>query len=193
MAEPPSSPPSEGASTEDTLSWYKAQYEQLEQELIEFRESSRELEQELEKDIDAAEKRERGLREKAESLNYEVDEWKVRGIGEPRTPVRLLAAGCQGASANLRLRRGNTASPRTRRARRTTRSRRKSPRYESRTVRCSSACATPRSPTMISSARPATPRRRSRTSNPSTTWPSSAASCWRRRSARASRSARICA
>lgn len=81
MAEPPSSPPTEG-STEDALSWYKAQYEQLEQELVEFRESSRELEQELEKDIDGAEKRERGLREKAESLNYEVDEWKVCGIGE---------------------------------------------------------------------------------------------------------------
>ncbi|SPO00589.1 related to nuclear distribution protein RO11 [Cephalotrichum gorgonifer] len=76
MAEPPSSPPSEGASTEDALQWYKLQYEQLEQELIEFRESSRELEQELEKDIEGAEKRERELQEKAESLNFEVDEWK---------------------------------------------------------------------------------------------------------------------
>lgn len=78
MAEPPSSPPSGDTSTEDALSWYKSQYEQLEHELIEFRESSRELEGELEKDLDAADKRERTLREKAEGLQYEVDEWKVR-------------------------------------------------------------------------------------------------------------------
>lgn len=78
MAEPPSSPPSEATSAEDALAWYKAQYEVLEGELAEFRESSKELEQELEKDIDAAEKRERTLQEKAESLQFEVDEWKVR-------------------------------------------------------------------------------------------------------------------
>lgn len=78
MAEPPSSPPSEATSAEDALAWYKAQYEVLEGELAEFRESSKELEQELEKDIEAAEKRERGLQEKAESLKFEVEEWKVR-------------------------------------------------------------------------------------------------------------------
>ncbi|CAK7221872.1 NADH:ubiquinone oxidoreductase [Sporothrix bragantina] len=78
MAEPPSSPPSGDTSTEDALSWYKAQYEQLEAELVEFRESSRELEAELEKDLDAADKRERGLRDKAETLQYEVDEWKKK-------------------------------------------------------------------------------------------------------------------
>ncbi|KAL1893000.1 NADH:ubiquinone oxidoreductase [Sporothrix stenoceras] len=78
MAEPPSSPPSGDTSTEDALSWYKSQYEQLEHELIEFRESSRELEGELEKDLDAADKRERTLREKAEGLQYEVDEWKKK-------------------------------------------------------------------------------------------------------------------
>ncbi|KAF6812231.1 nuclear distribution protein [Colletotrichum plurivorum] len=78
MAEPPSSPPSEATSAEDALAWYKAQYEVLEGELAEFRESSKELEQELEKDIEAAEKRERGLQEKAESLQFEVDEWKTR-------------------------------------------------------------------------------------------------------------------
>lgn len=77
MAEPPSSPPTEGASAEEALTWYKLQYEQLEHEITEFRESSRELELELEKDIDGAEKRERSLQEKAESLNFEVDEWKV--------------------------------------------------------------------------------------------------------------------
>ncbi|KAF9875379.1 hypothetical protein CkaCkLH20_07199 [Colletotrichum karsti] len=78
MAEPPSSPPSEATSAEDALAWYKAQYEVLEGELAEFRESSKELEQELEKDIDAAEKRERGLQEKAESLKFEVEEWKTK-------------------------------------------------------------------------------------------------------------------
>lgn len=65
-------------SLEDQVAWYKSQYEQLETELADFRISSQELEQELEKDLEAAEKRETSLREKAESLNYEVDEWKVR-------------------------------------------------------------------------------------------------------------------
>ncbi|UKZ63911.1 uncharacterized protein TrAtP1_005132 [Trichoderma atroviride] len=76
MAEPPSSPPSEATGAEDALSWYKAQYELLESELAEFRESSRELEQELEKDIERAEKQERVLKDKADSLRFEVEEWK---------------------------------------------------------------------------------------------------------------------
>ncbi|KAL6867142.1 NUDE protein [Trichoderma novae-zelandiae] len=76
MAEPPSSPPSEAAGAEDALAWYKAQYELLESELAEFRESSRELEQELEKDIERAEKQERILKEKADALRFEVEEWK---------------------------------------------------------------------------------------------------------------------
>ncbi|KAG6041492.1 hypothetical protein E4U41_004069 [Claviceps citrina] len=76
MAEPPSSPPSEATNAGDALSWYKAQYEMLESELAEFRESSRELEQELEKDIERAEKQERSLQEKAETLRFEVEEWK---------------------------------------------------------------------------------------------------------------------
>ncbi|TQV92509.1 hypothetical protein V2A60_007191 [Cordyceps javanica] len=74
--EPPSSPPSEAATVEDALSWYKSQYAQLEVELAEFRESSRELEQELEKDIERAEKQERVFQEKAEALGFEVEEWK---------------------------------------------------------------------------------------------------------------------
>lgn len=78
MAEPPSSPPGEAATAEDALAWYKAQYEQLEADLAEFRDSSRELEQELEKDIERAEKQERVFQEKAETLGYEVEEWKVR-------------------------------------------------------------------------------------------------------------------
>lgn len=73
----PSSPPSGATSAEDAVTWYKAQYEQLEMELAEFRDSSRELEQELEKDIDRAEKQERILQEKAETLGFEVEEWKV--------------------------------------------------------------------------------------------------------------------
>ncbi|ROV99125.1 hypothetical protein VMCG_06701 [Cytospora schulzeri] len=74
--EPPSSPPRGDASSEGSLAWYKAQYEQLETELAEFRVSSEELEKELEKDLDAAEKRENALREKADGLSFEVDEWK---------------------------------------------------------------------------------------------------------------------
>lgn len=77
MAEPPSSPPGAGASPSDTISWYKAQYEMLESELAEFRESSRELERELEKDIERAEKQERILKDRAEGLTFEVEEWKV--------------------------------------------------------------------------------------------------------------------
>ncbi|KAK2601974.1 NADH:ubiquinone oxidoreductase [Conoideocrella luteorostrata] len=76
MAELPSSPPSEATSAGDALSWYKSQYEMLESELAEFRESSRELEQELEKDIERAEKQERALQEKVETLGFEVEEWK---------------------------------------------------------------------------------------------------------------------
>jgi E3 ubiquitin-protein ligase MARCH6 len=75
--EPPSSPPGKSASVADTLEWYKAQYEQLESELTEFKESSLELERELEKDIEEAEKRERGLQERAECLSFEVEEWKA--------------------------------------------------------------------------------------------------------------------
>lgn len=76
MDEPPSSPP-DLKSPEDSLAYYKSQYEQLEHELAEFQASSQELEAELEKDVEAAEKRERVLQEKAESLGFEVEEWKV--------------------------------------------------------------------------------------------------------------------
>ncbi|KAH8674298.1 NUDE protein [Xylariales sp. PMI_506] len=76
--EPPSSPPSAEASAEDSLQWYKNQYEQLAVELAEFRESSGELEAELEKDLEAADKRERTLQERAEGLQFEVDEWKEK-------------------------------------------------------------------------------------------------------------------
>lgn len=84
-SEPPSSPPGDDTAPEDSLAWYKSQYEQLETELAEFRVSSEELEKELEKDLDAAEKRENALKEKAEGLVFEVDEWKV---GSPLPNLR---------------------------------------------------------------------------------------------------------
>jgi Skp family chaperone for outer membrane proteins len=62
---------------EESLAFYKAQYEQLESELADFQTSSKELEAELERDVEEAEKRERALREKNEALQFEVDEWKV--------------------------------------------------------------------------------------------------------------------
>ena len=72
-----SSQPPDGSSMEESLAYYKSQYEQLEAELQEFQTSSRELEAELEKDIEASEKRERQLKGKVEDLGFEVDEWKV--------------------------------------------------------------------------------------------------------------------
>ncbi|KAI1612763.1 NUDE protein [Exophiala viscosa] len=74
----PSSPPGPGTSLEDSLKYYKAQYEQLEADLADFQSSSKELEAELEKDIEASEKRERQLKDKAANLQYEVDEWKAK-------------------------------------------------------------------------------------------------------------------
>jgi len=73
----PSSPPPEHSSPEEQLAYYKTQYDQLEQELAEFQASSKELEAELEKDVELAEARERALKEKAETLAFEVEEWKV--------------------------------------------------------------------------------------------------------------------
>ncbi|KAI0405452.1 NUDE protein [Xylaria palmicola] len=78
MAEPPSSPPSAHATAEESLSWYKRQYEQLCDELSEFRESSHELEAELEKDLDAADKRQRELQQRVETVQFEADEWKEK-------------------------------------------------------------------------------------------------------------------
>jgi hypothetical protein len=74
----PASSPGPATSLEDSLKYYKAQYELLEAELAEFQASSKDLEAELEKDIDASEKRERQLKEKAANLQYEVDEWKTK-------------------------------------------------------------------------------------------------------------------
>lgn len=65
------------ANLQEEIAYYKSQYEQLENELQEFQASSKELEAELEKDIQESEKRERTLKQKMESLTYEVDEWRV--------------------------------------------------------------------------------------------------------------------
>ncbi|GAB7341403.1 hypothetical protein MBLNU457_7655t1 [Dothideomycetes sp. NU457] len=73
-----SSPFRPGTTVEDQLSFYKAQYEQIELELQEFQASSKDLEAELEKDVEASEKRERKLKEQVEKLGFEVDEWKTK-------------------------------------------------------------------------------------------------------------------
>ena len=73
-----STPPGPGASQEDSLQYYKKQYEILESELADFQSSSKELEAELERDIEQSEKRERQLKEKATNSQYEVDEWKAK-------------------------------------------------------------------------------------------------------------------
>ncbi len=77
LAEEPASSSPSTITPEDSLSYYKTQYEQLEAELADFQASSRELETELERDVEASEKRERQLQEKVEALSYEVEEWKV--------------------------------------------------------------------------------------------------------------------
>ena len=73
-----STPPGPGASQEDSLQYYKKQYEILESELADFQSSSKELESELERDIEQSEKRERQLKEKATNVQYEVEEWKAK-------------------------------------------------------------------------------------------------------------------
>jgi hypothetical protein len=74
----PSSPPGPSSTLEESLKYYKTQYEAVEADLADFQASSKELEAELEKDVEAAEKRERDLRDKAAKLQYDVDEWKTK-------------------------------------------------------------------------------------------------------------------
>jgi predicted nucleic acid-binding Zn-ribbon protein len=81
-----SSPAPKGLSVEEELAYYKAQYEQMESDLQDFQASSRELEAELERDVEAAEKRERQLKEKVDNLGYQVDEWKVRTFDDTVRP-----------------------------------------------------------------------------------------------------------
>ena len=85
-----SSSPRLPTDSQNSLEYYKSQYEQLEAELADFQASSKELEAELEKDVEAAERRERQLQEKMEGLGYEVEEWKVSW---PKLPATDLKAG----------------------------------------------------------------------------------------------------
>lgn len=80
MDEPPSSPPSAEADPAAAIAYYKAQYEMLESELADFRESSHELEAELEKDLVAMEKRERQLEKKCEELGDKSKEWQKKYV-----------------------------------------------------------------------------------------------------------------
>ena len=85
-----SSSPRIPTDSQNSLEYYKSQYEQLEAELADFQASSKELEAELEKDVEAAERRERQLREKVECVGYEVEEWKVSW---PKIQATDLQAG----------------------------------------------------------------------------------------------------
>lgn len=108
----PSSPPGPGTSLEESLKYYKSQYELLEAELADFQTSSKDLEAELEKDIDASEKRERQLKEKATNLQYEVDEWKEKykqskteaGLTQNRLQKEITDLRDQNRTQQLRLR-----------------------------------------------------------------------------------------
>ncbi|RPA87784.1 hypothetical protein BJ508DRAFT_64293 [Ascobolus immersus RN42] len=67
---------SDADASAETLEFYKSQIAELEAELADFQQSSRELETELEKELEASEKQHRDLKNKNEALRYEVEEWK---------------------------------------------------------------------------------------------------------------------
>lgn len=73
-----SSPLRPGASQQEELDFYKKAYEQLEADLADFQTASKEVEEQLERDVEAAEKRERKLKEENEKLKYEAEEWKAK-------------------------------------------------------------------------------------------------------------------
>lgn len=135
--DPPSSPVTGFASTEDALAYYKSQYEQLEAELADFQASSRELEAELEKDVEAAEKREKKLREKVESLGYEVEEWKVWKPPWTVLSWDTLNSSCACALADFTYR-PNTSNPKQKQMPFRTHCRRRLRRYGIRTGRSNS-------------------------------------------------------
>jgi predicted RNase H-like nuclease (RuvC/YqgF family) len=126
--EPPSERKHTSSSYRDELAHYKAQYESLEAELADFQSSSRELETEMEKDIEASEKRERQLKEKLDTMRYEVEEWKVHQI--------MLIAYIR-ADADMGTGRQNTSSLRPKPTLRKIICRRRSPLCETQTVPCS--------------------------------------------------------
>ncbi|KAL3480744.1 NUDE protein [Aspergillus californicus] len=77
-ADEPSSRSTTSGSTRSELAYVKAQYNELASELADFQASSCELETELEKEVEAAEKRERILKDKVEKLKFELDDWKTK-------------------------------------------------------------------------------------------------------------------
>ena len=95
------SSPAPGASPEESLKFYKTQYEFLEAELAEFQASSKDLEAELERDIEQAEKRERQLKEQASDLRYSVDEWKEK-TKQAKSEAATAQASLEREIKNLR-------------------------------------------------------------------------------------------
>ena len=160
MDEPPSSPPTDLSSPESALAYYKSQYEQLEHELADFQASSQELEAELERDVEAAEKRERALQERAEFLGFEVDEWKVCRVWMPA-----------GQSADFY--RLNTSNPRLRQALHKPPCKRRLRHFGMRIEHCSSSFAISKSRMMILRGKHGIHRRHWRTWNQNTTLQSS--------------------
>lgn len=71
-----SSPLRPGASLQEERDYWKSQFEQLQTDLADFQSASKDIEEQLEKDIEAAERSERKLKEQVESLNFQVDEWR---------------------------------------------------------------------------------------------------------------------
>jgi chromosome segregation ATPase len=70
--------PPKDLTTDQQLQWYKSQYESIAEELRDYMETSKDVEASLEQELETAETNQRSLREKYESLGFEVDEWRVR-------------------------------------------------------------------------------------------------------------------
>lgn len=85
----------------EELAYYKSGYEQLEADLQDFQQSSRELELELEKDVEASEKRERDLGDKLDALTYQVKEWRTR-YNQSRTESNAAQSTLQKEITSLR-------------------------------------------------------------------------------------------
>ena len=159
----PSSPINTSSEGENSLSYYKSQYEQLEAELADFQASSRELEAELERDIEASEKRERQLQEKVESLGYETEEWKVRDILHAEYILFCaILAEVVGQKANVITLRPSTSSPNLKRTSHKMPSRKRLLPFAIQIERSHSSSATLKWSVMTSRDRPGTLHHRSR-------------------------------
>ena len=176
--DPPSSPVGKFSTTEDALTYYKSQYEQLEAELTEFQASSRELESELEKEVEASDKRESKLREKVESLKYEVDEWKVSVTLSMSSQSSVFAMSiCEHVKSSIvsiglmltSVSRRSTSKPRQKRTQCRTRSKKKLQPSATPTGPSSSSSGISRSQTMTLKGRPGIQHPRWKISSPSIT------------------------